>query len=193
LDCRAYEQLSCSDHFQYNTTHLFRLHPTFQDPDIRIDDAALHSWKHNQLVNAETLLTAEIHESRNPIHHALASRALVRARLRQWDAAITDATEVCVALLSHALSLICIDQVHQHSAVHHWLHCKECSPCRERGKGQGISDLRHRIRTLPFISRYLSPSGQSQYFSNLVPPQLLISIRPSSCFWPESIVMQYHA
>jgi hypothetical protein len=115
----------------FNTIQCICLvYATFQDPDIRIDDAALHSWKHNQLVNAEALLTAEIHESRNPIHHALASRALVRARLRQWDAAIADATEVCVALLSHALSLIYIDQVHQHSAVRHWLHCKECSPCR---------------------------------------------------------------
>jgi WD40 repeat protein len=62
-------------------------------PNIRIDDAALHSWKHNQLANAEALLTPAIHKSRNPSHHALASRALVRARLRQWDAAIADATE----------------------------------------------------------------------------------------------------
>ena len=81
---------------------------TFQEPDIQIDDAALHSWKHNQLANAEALLTAAIHESRNPIHHALASRALVRARLRQWDAAIADATKVCVALFSRVLWLIYI-------------------------------------------------------------------------------------
>ena len=75
-----------------------RLYPTFQEPDIRIDDAALHSWKHNQLANAQALLTATIHGSPNPSHHALASRALVRARLRQWDAAIADATEVFIAL-----------------------------------------------------------------------------------------------
>ena len=88
-----------------------RLLPTFQEPDIRIDDAALHSWKYDQLANAEALLTAAIHESRNPSHHALASRALVRARLRQWDAAIADATEVCVSLLSHVPSLIHIKSV----------------------------------------------------------------------------------
>jgi WD40 repeat protein len=81
-------------------------HPTFQAPDIPIDDAALHSWKCNQLANAEALLTAAIHEPQNPSHYALAGRALVRARLRQWDPAIADATQVFVILLSHALSLI---------------------------------------------------------------------------------------
>ena len=88
-----------------------RLHPRFQEPDIRIDDAALHSWKHNQLATAEALLTAAIHKSRNTSHHALASRALVRARLRQWNAAIADATKVFVALLSHALTLIYIKSI----------------------------------------------------------------------------------
>ena len=89
---------------------MYRLHPTLQEPDIQIVDAALHSWKHNQLANAEELLTATILESRQS-HDALASRALVRARLRQWDAAITDATEVFVALLSRALSLIYIKSI----------------------------------------------------------------------------------
>ena len=84
---------------------LSRLHPTFQGPDIQIDDAALDSWKHDQLENAEALLTAAIPESRNPIHHVLASRALVRARLRQWDAALADAKEVVIALISHTLTL----------------------------------------------------------------------------------------
>ena len=88
-----------------------RLHPTFQEPDIQIHDAALHSWKHNQLASAEALLAAAIDESRNPTHHALASRALVRARLRQWDTAIADATEVLIPLLPHALSLIYIKSI----------------------------------------------------------------------------------
>ena len=87
------------------------LHPTFREPDIQIDDAALYSWKHDQLANAEALLTAAIQESRNPSHHALASRALVRARLRQWDTAIADATQVFIILLSHALSLIYIESI----------------------------------------------------------------------------------
>ncbi|KAF8546583.1 WD40 repeat-like protein [Imleria badia] len=34
------------------------LHPTFQEPNIQIDDAALDSWKHDQLENAEAILTA---------------------------------------------------------------------------------------------------------------------------------------
>jgi hypothetical protein len=84
------------------------LHPTFQEPDIQIDDAALDSWKHDQLENADALLTAAIHESQNPSHHVLASRALVRARLQQWDAALVDAEMVLVALLSHTLMLTLI-------------------------------------------------------------------------------------
>ncbi|KAF8546584.1 hypothetical protein OG21DRAFT_1491063 [Imleria badia] len=72
---------------------LSRLHPTFQEPDIQINDAALYSWKHNQLKNAGALLTAAIPTSRYPTHHLLASRALVRARLQEWDTAIVDATE----------------------------------------------------------------------------------------------------
>ncbi|KAF8142122.1 hypothetical protein EV363DRAFT_1150633 [Boletus edulis] len=63
------------------------------EPEVRIDDAALESWKHSQLVTAEALLTAAIPTPQNPSHYALASRALVRARLQQWDAAIEDATE----------------------------------------------------------------------------------------------------
>ena len=59
-------------------------------------------------MNAEALLTAAIDEARSSGHNALASRALVRVRLRKWDAAIADATEVSAALLSHALSLTVI-------------------------------------------------------------------------------------
>ena len=82
-----------------------RLHPTLQEPVIQIDDAALGSWKHDQLENAEALLTAAILETRNPVHHVLASRALVRARLRQWDAALADAKKVIIALPPHTLTL----------------------------------------------------------------------------------------
>ena len=35
----------------------------------------------------------------------------MRARLRQWDAAIADATQVFIALLPHALSLIYIKSI----------------------------------------------------------------------------------
>ena len=72
-----------------------------------IDGPALNSWKLDQLVNTDALLTTEITmASQNPSHHALTSRALVRARLQQWDAAIADATEVLSSLLSHTLTLM---------------------------------------------------------------------------------------
>ena len=83
----------------------------------------------------------------------------MRARLRQWDAAISDATQVCIPLFSPALSLI-LHQVHQDSTIRHWLHCKEFCPRRRGRKAQGISGVRYRVRALPFNSRYLSPFDQ---------------------------------
>ena len=74
------------------TTSHFRL--MFQEPEIHIDSAALHAWQHGQLTNAEALLTAAIPVSQDAAHHVLASRALVRARLQQWDTALVDAREV---------------------------------------------------------------------------------------------------
>ena len=53
-------------------------------------------------------MTAAIPEARNPNQHVLACRALVRARLRQWDAALVDAEEVLVPLFSHMLTLMSI-------------------------------------------------------------------------------------
>ena len=50
------------------------LHPTFQEPDIQIDDT-LASWKHGQLANTEALFTAATHTSQS---YTLASRGLVR-------------------------------------------------------------------------------------------------------------------
>ena len=88
-----------------------RLHPTFEEPIVQIDDTALNSWKLNQPADADASLTEAIRNSQNPDHHALASRALVRARLLQWDQAISDATEVSLYLLSHALILIQIKSI----------------------------------------------------------------------------------
>jgi len=68
----------------------------------------LDAWKHDQLADAEALLTAVIDESQNPSHHVLASRALVRARLRQRDTALIDAETVFIALLSLVFMLISI-------------------------------------------------------------------------------------
>jgi hypothetical protein len=68
----------------------------------------LHAWKHDQLEIANALLTAAIPDPRNLNHHVLASRALVRARLRHWDTALVDAKEVLAALFSHTLTLTSI-------------------------------------------------------------------------------------
>ena len=66
----------------------------YKDPDICIENAALDAWKNGQLTDAETLLTAAIPRSTGTAHYVLASRALVRACMRQWDAALVDAEEV---------------------------------------------------------------------------------------------------
>ena len=72
-------------------TFPFRIH---KEPDIRIENAALDAWKNGQLTDVETLLTAAIPTSMGTAHHVLASRALVRACMRQWDAALVDAERV---------------------------------------------------------------------------------------------------
>ena len=82
-------------------TPLSCLHPTFNDPQICIDDAALDSWKLGQLAIAEALLNAVIPSSKNTTHHILASRALIQTRLQQWDAATVDAERVFATLPSH--------------------------------------------------------------------------------------------
>ncbi|KAG6377835.1 hypothetical protein JVT61DRAFT_14615 [Boletus reticuloceps] len=67
------------------------LQPTFTEPDLQIDEAALYFWQQDQLTNADTLLTAAITSSQDSSHRVLASRALVRVRLREWDTALVDA------------------------------------------------------------------------------------------------------
>ncbi|KAF8547868.1 YVTN repeat-like/Quino protein amine dehydrogenase [Imleria badia] len=62
-------------------------------PDIQVDCASFDVWKYDQLANTKALSTPPTREPQTHSHRALASRALVRARLRQWDAAIADAKE----------------------------------------------------------------------------------------------------
>ena len=168
------------------------LHSTFQEPDIRIDDNALNSWKHNQLAHAETLLTTAIHESRNTSHHALASRALVRARLRQWDASIADATEVFVALLSHALSLICMKSIKfQPSAIAYI--AKSVALV-----GKGEKNQAYRACDIAFERFHSAHITFLLLIKVCVPielgcPQILILPRLSSCLWPESMMTRYPA
>ena len=82
-----------------------RLYSTLQGLYIQIDDAVLNAWKNNQLEDAEALLTTAIHQHEHPDYHFLTARALVRARLQQWDEALVDAQMVLLALLSHSLTL----------------------------------------------------------------------------------------
>ncbi|KAF8546516.1 hypothetical protein OG21DRAFT_1501955 [Imleria badia] len=74
-----------------NSTPTSLLLPTFQEPDIQIDIAALDSSTHDQLADAEPSLTDTITNTGHQTYHALANRALVRARLQQSDQAIDDA------------------------------------------------------------------------------------------------------
>ena len=92
----------CPPYLNKFPSHLHSIH---KEPEIRIENAALNAWKNAQLADAEMLLTAAVPTSKDTAHHILASRALVRARLQQWDAALVDAEEVRVALLFHICTL----------------------------------------------------------------------------------------
>jgi hypothetical protein len=173
---------------------LSHLHPTFQQPDIRIEDAALHFWKDNQLTEAEALLTIAIRESRNPIHHALASRALVRARLRsKWDAAIVDATEVFVTLLSHALSLMYIKSIKIQPSVIGYI-AKSVALI-----GNGEKHKAYRTCDIAFERFHSTHVTFLLLIKVCIPctylgcPQLLIFPRPLSRLWLESMTTRYPA
>ena len=84
------------------------LPPTFQEPNIHIDSLPLDLWKHDQLENADMLLTATITASSHPSPHVLASRGLIRARLQDWDAALVDARKVLGVLIPRSLTLTLI-------------------------------------------------------------------------------------
>ena len=87
---------------------LSQLHPTFQEPDVQINDAILKLWRHDQLSGAEELLSKAIPEAQDSTYHVLACRALVRTRLHEWEAAIVDANEVSSPLFSYTLTLTLI-------------------------------------------------------------------------------------
>ena len=100
---------------------------------------------------------------------------------------------ICSSLPACNDTYMNLHQGHQHSAIRHGLHCKEYSARRAGRESQGLSCMRHRIRTLPSISRYLYPSDEGMYTSNPRSPQWLIFFRPSSSLWPESTAMRYPA
>ena len=69
-----------------------------QLPLIYISDTIFELWMRDDLTRVEELLTEEIEQPVDPhlLRHAraLAYRALVRSRLKQWDMAIDDAKKV---------------------------------------------------------------------------------------------------
>ncbi|KAF8550490.1 hypothetical protein OG21DRAFT_1513946 [Imleria badia] len=100
-----------------HSSPLSPLSPTFEEPDIQVDDVSskhdqvsdagasfvsqapfvdssdtvLDSWNNDQLADTEASLTETITNSRDQTHHALANRALVQARSGHSDLAIEDA------------------------------------------------------------------------------------------------------
>lgn len=104
----------------------------------------LDCWKRGQLCNAEALITAAIPASQNTAHHLLATRALVRARLGQWDAAVADAEEVFVALLLHAWTLTssCTKSIEiQPSVIGYISKCVALVGKGEKDKGYRVCDI----------------------------------------------------
>jgi hypothetical protein len=90
-----------------------------------ISDALFKSWTQGDLTNVEDLLTAEIKivHSSNPLHHAhaLAYRALVRSRSKQWNRVVDDANKVTLRhLSSHVVLTIARQSIEvQRSAIGH--------------------------------------------------------------------------
>ena len=136
-------------------------HLVFQDPELGIDSAALNARTRDEFTNADALLSATIlTASENGIHHLLASRALVRVRLGEWDAALDDAQEVRVTPLTYLDPDVVLNQVHQNSPISRRLRCTLCGSRWKRGKARGNSGVRHCIPEFPFRLWYPSPSHQ---------------------------------
>lgn len=121
-----------------------------QIPFIDINDVALDFWKQGRLADTEASLTREITNSMDQSHHALASRALVRVHMRDWDVAIDDAENVnlCLFPLPHTYTHSKLPQVHRDSAIRAWLHRKEYCTHPRGGKGGGLPGVRPRIQAL---------------------------------------------
>ncbi|KAG9310789.1 hypothetical protein JVU11DRAFT_8639 [Chiua virens] len=62
-------------------------HPVFTE----VNSAVYISWRRADLARAEEILSCEIERGSSPLHYHVANRALIRARLRQWDGALDDA------------------------------------------------------------------------------------------------------
>ncbi|KIN93449.1 hypothetical protein M404DRAFT_36093 [Pisolithus tinctorius Marx 270] len=82
----------------YNALIRQQLHAP-QLPLVQVSDETLKSWVQDDPTNTEMLLTEEIASASSPSHSLLASRALIRARLKYLALAINDAKEA--SLHSH--------------------------------------------------------------------------------------------
>lgn len=77
------------------------------DTSIRltdIDDAAREAWKEDRLDDAEEILSRQSNRHTGSDHSVFANRALIRARLHHWDAALRDA-EMVSFRYSHVLKV----------------------------------------------------------------------------------------
>ena len=76
-------------------------------PLMQVSDAALKSWMLGTPTETETILSEEIAQCSDPNHYALVARSLIRARLREWKAAIEDA-EMVTFFFCPSLILLCL-------------------------------------------------------------------------------------
>ena len=168
-----------------------RLHSTFQEPIIEIDHAALDSWRHDRLENSDALLTAAITASQNPNHHALASRALIRSRLQDWDAALVDAEMVRVALfpLTPMPTLIEIKAIKIHPSVIGYI-AKSIAHIGkgERDRGYQTCDIAFERFHSSHVTFLLLVKVRILKADAL---RLLILLRPLLCSWLETDSVRY--
>lgn len=85
------------------------MHP-YSDSSIRltdsIDDAVHEAWGKGKLEDAEELLSRQTIGRVDTDHSVLAKRALIQARLHEWDAALKCAEIVCPVFLLNSLTVI---------------------------------------------------------------------------------------
>ena len=163
-------------------------------PMIQIDDIALHSWKHDKLTDMDVMLTDAAPASKELSHHVLASRALVRTRLRQWNAAIDDAKKVS-SLFFRILMLIDIQSINVKPFLFGYIVMSFALV------GNGEKHKAYRACDIAFQHCHLSHVPFLLLLKVCVPrsctctwfSQTWILPRLSSYSWPESMTMQYPA
>ena len=112
-----------------------RLHtgpkPVFHLPLIKVDTDSFRTWIEDNLVGADACLAKDPASGLVSRHHVLASRALVRARRKLWDAALGAAEEVTSSPSFQPASLFTLSYplrrffpVPRYSAIGGTPHCK---------------------------------------------------------------------